>query len=164
MRQAGPLTMPGTLRPGARIVRPGQQIRSPGAIPPQAVKVVGAPGGSQPQIISIAGGQGKTVISGQSAVSYLFIAIVSRPCKQKLEFYVITYLFVLLQSGASGQMSGIAALAAAAAQTSKISTPGSVVSSQPGTPAGGIKVVTPSLMQSGIKVTQVPGRTQRSES
>ena len=70
MRPAGPgLTMtPGGIRPGTRIVRPGQQIRSPGTLPPQAVKVVGAPGGSQPQIISIAGGQGKTVISGQSTV------------------------------------------------------------------------------------------------
>ena len=57
-------------------------------------------------------------------------------------------------------MSGIAALAAAAAATSKMNTPGSI--SQAGIP--GIKVVTPSIMtQSGIKVTPVPGR-QRSKS
>ena len=58
-------------------------------------------------------------------------------------------------------MSGIAALAAAAAQTSKITTLGSTAASQAGTAAGGIKVVTPSLVPQGIKVTQVPGR-QRS--
>ena len=58
-------------------------------------------------------------------------------------------------------MSGIAALAAAAAQTSKITTLGSTAASQAGSAAGAIKVVTPSLVPQGIKVTQVPGR-QRS--
>ena len=66
LSQAATLTMtPATaLRPGTRIVRQ----RSPVAMTGQAVKVVGAGMSSQPQIISI-GGQGKTIVSGQQAVS-----------------------------------------------------------------------------------------------
>ncbi len=57
------------------------------------------------------------------------------------------------QSG-QGQMSGIAALAAAAAATQKITT------NQPGaTPTSGVKVVTPTIVTPpGIKVTPVQGR------
>ena len=68
--------------------------------------------------------------------------------------------------GGQGQMSGIAALAAAAAATSKMNTVG-VSSAAVGTPssAGAIKVVTPTLVKpAGIKVTPVPARQpQRSK-
>ncbi len=54
-------------------------------------------------------------------------------------------------------MSGIAALAAAAAATQKITTTQGSVPTTPTTP--GIKVVTPTIVTpSGIKVTPVQGR------
>ena len=53
-------------------------------------------------------------------------------------------------------MSGIAALAAAAAATQKINTTAGVTT----TPVSGIKVVTPTVVSpSGVKVTPVSGRT-----
>lgn len=65
-------------------------------------------------------------------------------------------VFLLQTQSGQGQMSGIAALAAAAAATQKITT------SQPGgvsTPTSGVKVVTPTIVTpSGIKVTPVQGR------
>lgn len=53
-------------------------------------------------------------------------------------------------------MSGIAALAAAAAATQKINTSSAGSTT---TPVSGIKVVTPTIVTpSGVKVTPVPGR------
>lgn len=55
---------------------------------------------------------------------------------------------------AGGQMTGIAALAAAAAATQKI--PGTTGATT--TPVSGIKVVTPSIVTSGMKMTNVQGK------
>jgi hypothetical protein len=66
--------------------------------------------------------------------------------------------FVLLKFQAGAPMSGIAALAAAAAATQKISTSVSGLSGVTSTHMGGIKVVNPTIVSpSGIKMTQVQG-------
>ncbi|KAK7102658.1 hypothetical protein V1264_020848 [Littorina saxatilis] len=60
-------------------------------------------------------------------------------------------------AGSGGQMSGIAALAAAAAATQKIPGTAGVTT----TPVSGIKVVTPTIVTpGGVKVTSMPGARQ----
>ena len=56
-------------------------------------------------------------------------------------------------------MSGIAALAAAAAATQKITTTASLATA--GTPTSGVRVVTPTMVSAapGMKVTPMAGRT-----
>ncbi|XP_025107654.1 host cell factor 1-like isoform X2 [Pomacea canaliculata] len=59
-------------------------------------------------------------------------------------------------SGSGSQMTGIAALAAAAAATQKIPGTSGVTT----TPVSGIKVVTPTIVTQGVKVTPVQGKIQ----
>lgn len=58
-------------------------------------------------------------------------------------------------------MTGIAALAAAAAATQKIQGTTTTTTTVPGTPLGGLKVVTPTIVtHPGVKVTPVQGKIQ----
>ena len=77
-----------------------------------------------------------------------------------LHIYTMYFLIYFFSQGtpvsSSGQMTGIAALAAAAAATPRITTAASPSMNTLSTHHSGIKVVTPTIMTpSGIKVTPV---------